>query len=75
MRIAWGVLIGDDMDRIDRLTIKAMDKAEPPMKPWERATMQNPYAGRERDELMELLSTPREDWRKIVQACVWTGGG
>ena len=63
------------MARVDRLTMKAKGKAEPPMKPWERAMLKNPYVGRERGELLELLSTPRDDWREIVQACVWTGGG
>lgn len=62
------------MDRIDRLTIKALDKTEASVKPWTRAMMKNPYAGRASCELLELLSVSQDDWREIVQACVWIGG-
>ena len=63
------------MNQIDRLVMKARSKAEPPLKPWEQTMLKNPYVYRERGELLELLSTPRDDWRLIVQACVWSGGG
>lgn len=63
------------MNQIDRLIMKARSKTDPPLKPWERAMIKNPYVGRTHGELLELLSVPREDWREIVQACVWTGGG
>jgi len=63
------------MNQIDRLVMKARSKAEPPLKPWERAMLKNPYIVRGHGELLELLSTQQDDWRLIVQACVLKGGG
>ncbi len=61
------------MERIDRLIIKAQDKTRPKITAWEKAMQNNPYAGQNRDTLLALLSVSREDWRQIVQACVWKG--
>ena len=63
------------MDKIDRLAMKAKSLTDPPLKPWERAMMANQYIGRDQDELVELLTMPQEDWRLIVQAMAWNGGG
>ena len=62
------------MERIDRLIIKAREKAEPRLKPWEKAMLNNIYVGRSQEELLELLSSPQDDWRQIVQAYAWRGG-
>ena len=63
------------MDRIDRLTIKARESTEQKLMPYELAMRNNPYIGQHREALMDLLSKPMDDWRKVAQAMVWIGGG
>lgn len=63
------------MGKIDMLMEKAKRLKDPPMSRWERAMMSNPYVGRRLDDLIDLLAAPCDDWRLIVQACVWKGGG
>lgn len=63
------------MDRVDRLTIKAKELTEPKLKPYERAMQRNPYIGRQRDALLELLTEPLDDWQMVAQALAWMGGG
>lgn len=62
------------MERIDRLIIKAREKAEPKLMPWENAMRKNPYIAMSFASLLQLLSEPREDWRLIAQACAWQAG-
>lgn len=63
------------MDKIDRLIIRALDKTESKPDPWKKAMQDNIYVGQPQAELLELLSSPRDDWRQIVQAAAWGGGG
>ena len=63
----------DAVQKIARLILEAKRKVEPSLEPWERAIKNNPYAGHSFSELLELLSTSREDWRLVVQACAWSG--
>lgn len=59
------------MERIDRLILKAQNKTDSKPKPWEQAMKKNPYSLIPKDVLLDLLAEPVEDWRQIVQACVW----
>lgn len=63
------------MDRLDRLYVKAKSIIEPSLKPYQRAMLHNNFVGHDNGELLELLSTPQNDWRLIVQAMVWNRGG
>ncbi|MCI5595516.1 MAG: hypothetical protein MR380_02150 [Lachnospiraceae bacterium] len=62
------------MDRIDRLMIKAKDLTEPKPMPYELAMRNNPYIGQHWETLLELLSEPLDEWRKVAQAMAWIGG-
>lgn len=63
------------MDRLEKLTMRAMELKKPHLKPWEMAMKNNPYNGKSRADLLEELSAPHDDWRLIVQALAWSGGG
>lgn len=62
------------MKRIDQLIEKARERAEPKLTPWEKAMRDNPYVNMSFNDLLDLLSKPRDDWRLIAQACVWRAG-
>lgn len=63
------------MDRVDKMIMIVKKQLEPPVSPCERAMRENPYNSIGKDELLELLGTPRDDWRQIVQALAWKEGG
>ena len=63
------------MNRIDRLYTKVEGILNPPLSPYERAMRHNKFVGHDNVEFLVLLSTPQDDWRLIVQAMAWNGGG
>lgn len=63
------------MDKIDKMILKAKALKEPPLKPWEKVMQRNEFVNCDNNRLLELLMTPQDNWRQIIQAMVWNGGG
>ena len=63
------------MDRVDKMIMKARKQLDPPLSMWEKAMKENPYSSKEKIALLDLLCTPHDDWRQIVQALAWKEGG
>lgn len=55
--------------------MKAKEMTEPKLKPHEWVMMKNPYTKADSKALIELLTEPKDDWRLIIQALAWNGGG
>lgn len=62
------------MDRIDRL----ISRVKPKLRPWQRLEQDNPYLGKECDELLNLMDADdyqapemrTREWDKFVHALV-----
>lgn len=63
------------MDKIDKMMLKAKALRNPPLKPWEKAMQCNEFTDYDNNKLLELLMIPQDNWRQIIQAMVWNGGG
>lgn len=84
MRIAWGVSIGEDVDKIDRLIMKAQPRREP----WKRLEQDNPYMEKTCDELLNMMCPDKpegynaspertREWEQFIYALIHsasTGG-
>lgn len=62
------------MDKIEKMILKAKALKNPPLKPWEKAMQRNPFTRYNNGDLLEMLTDPQDDWRKIIQAMAWNGG-
>ncbi len=62
------------MDKIEKMILKAKALKDPPLKPWEKAMLCNPFARCDDNTLLELLTVPQDEWRLIIQAMAWSGG-
>ena len=82
--IAWGVSIGENMDKIDRLIMKA----QPRWEPWQRLEQGNPYMEKTCEDLLNMMcpDTPggysappmrTREWERFIYALLHsssTGG-